>query len=292
MELISREAKMVEKTIRSIGVNNFTKKIVLTPLRLSKFLEPPKSIYKKHQVRIYEVMGRKCVNVKSAQSPAKHIMYFHGGAYSAQPTKPHWSLVDYMLTNAPLEVTFVNYPLAPEHKCPQTIEMAKAAYKAAFTGSTQEIILMGDSAGGGLAMAMAQVIERENILPKPDKIVLLSPWLDISMGDKLPEALEESDPVLDKDTLKEAGVNYAGDTDTKDFRCSPIYGKFTGEWQIAVFTGTYDILNYQANKLKDMINDSEKLSFYEYEEMLHVWMLFPIPEARDAKEQIMEFIAK
>jgi len=283
---------MVEKTIRSIGVNNFTRKIVLTPLRLSKYLEPPKSIYKKHEVQSYDVMGRKCVNVKSAQNAAKHIMYFHGGAYSAQATKPHWSLIDYMLTNAPLEVTFVNYPLAPEHKCPETIEMAMATYKKAFKGSKQEIILMGDSAGGGLAMAIAQVIEKENIMPKPDKLVLLSPWLDISMDDELPEALAESDPVLDNETLKQAGENYAGDMDTKNFRCSPIYGEFGGEWQIALFTGTHDILNYQANKLKEIYKDSDKLSFYEYEDMLHVWMLFPIPEAKDAKGKIMEFIGE
>ena len=89
------------------------------------------------------------------------------------------------------------------------------------------------------------------------------------------------------------GKKYAGELDTKHYLCSPLYGDLTNIGEIAIFTGTSDILNFQANILKDkIITNKDNLSYYEYKGMQHVWMGFPIPEATDAMEKVIDIISR
>ncbi len=169
--------------------------------------------------------------------------------------------------------------------------MVIEAYSLSCKATEQETILVGDSAGGGLALALAQHLKMEGIQPQPKKIVLLSPWLDISMENDISKEQEESDLILAKETLKKVGRRYAGDCDTKNYRCSPVYGYTMEIGDIALFTGTSDILNVQARQLRDKLaSHGQKLSYYEYEQMQHVWVGFPIPEAKTAMEKVIAFI--
>ena len=289
----SKTAEFIEKVTKKVDPRKITRNKMLHPKRSSRVTEPPKIIGKKYNANVYEVQGRKCVNMKSADAPLHHIMYFHGGAYASQPSEMHWLALAWMMNKMPLEITFVNYPLSPEFTCRDTIGMTTEAYKKAFEKSSQQIILMGDSAGGGLALALAQYINAEKIEPQPDKLVLLSPWLDVSMDDEIPPELVAHDRFLDKDVLKIAGARYAGDIGAGDYRCSPIYGDLSNIGKIALFTGTHDILNIQARNLMErMQGQPGKIEFHEYADMLHVWMLIPMPEAEDAMEKVIEFIKK
>lgn len=276
-----------------MGMRNAVSKKMSAPKRDNRYEKPPKCFYDKYIVRCDTISDKPCVSLKTSANPRKHIFYFHGGAYTLQAQKMHWSIVDHILSEIPCEITFINYPLAPEFTCADTMTMVREAYSSLSEKNGQETILMGDSAGGGLALALAQYIQREGLQPKPKKLVLFSPWLDVSMADDIPQEQAEKDLILAKETLIMVGKRYAGDHDTRDARCSPLYGDVTGIGDVALFTGTSEILHVQAVQLKNkLISKGQRLSWYEYEQMQHVWVGFPIPEAKEAMDQVIAFIDK
>jgi len=208
-----------------------------------------------------------------------------------QASKMHWRIVESILNEIQCAVTFINYPLTPENTCGDTINMAADTYAYLCCENCQKMILMGDSAGGGLALALAQHIKAKDSMRKPSKIVLLSPWLDVSMDNDISVEQVSKELILDEETLKTIGKTYAGDLDTKNPLCSPLYGEMADIGEIALFTGTSEVLNMQAEILKEKATrNNNSPAYYEYEDMQHVWICFPIPEAKDAMEKICAFI--
>ncbi len=287
----SRKAKLIETSLGIIGIRRIISKMMLAPKRNCRNDLPPKNFYRKYNVKCCVIENRKCVSIRHADNPQKHILYFHGGAYTIQAKKTHWHIVERLLRETQCVITFINYPLAPEFTCVDTIDMVCKAYAHFCTAGEQRMILMGDSAGGGLALALAQLTKKNNDLPKPEKLVLFSPWLDVSMDISAPKELEENDLLLDKEVLKAIGIKYAGNLDAKDTMCSPLYGDLVDIGDVALFTGTNEILHAQAKRLKDcLVSNNQKVCYYEYEKMQHVWIVFPIPEAEDALNQAILFI--
>jgi epsilon-lactone hydrolase len=89
------------------------------------------------------------------------------------------------------------------------------------------------------------------------------------------------------------GKKYAGDLNSKNPLCSPLYGNLMDVGEVALFTGTNDILYVQAKRLRDsLVSHNQKVSYYEYEKMQHVWIVFPIPEAENALNIAASFINK
>jgi acetyl esterase/lipase len=291
--MMSRQARFLEKSFKAIGMRNIVAKTMLNPKRRNRNEELPKSYYKKYRSETRVIHGCKCVTVSKTENSKQHMLYFHGGAYTMQAQKSHWRIVDALLQRTGCSVTFINYPLSPEHTCRDTISMAIEAYSFYCGVGETEIILAGDSAGGGLALSLAQQINCNGIMPKPVKLVLFSPWLDILIQDPISEELEQSDLVLNKEVLKTVGKRYSGDLEPIDSACSPLYGDFTGIGEIALFTGTCEILSVQAKQLRDMLKGSgQDVSYFEYEDMQHAWIAFRIPEAQDALVKAALFINK
>ena len=291
--MISKAARIIERVFSLIGTRSAVSKMICNPKRNNRYAEPPKSFFRKFIIQCDTICGRKCYSLKTSASPKKHIFYFHGGAYTLQAQRMHWRIIGILLAKTQCEITNVNYPLAPECTCVDTLAMVIEAYSLSGNNSGRETILMGDSAGGGLALALAQQIKSQGLLPKPEKIILLSPWLDISMDKNLTKEQEERDLVLAKETLLTVGRSYAGNYDARDYRCSPLYGEITDIGDIALFTGTSEILNVQARQLRDeLTKQGQRISFFEYEQMQHVWIGLPIPEAKKALEQVITFIRK
>ena len=289
--MISKKARLFEKILGSIKFKNIAIKMMLKPNHKEKNELPPRNFLKNHKIQIKNICEIKCISVNSTQTPKKHILYFHGGAYTLQASKMHWNIIDYILKEVKCMITFINYPLVPKSTCYDTINKVTEVYNYLCNNEAQEIILMGDSAGGGLALALAQNIKIKNIIPKPKKLILFSPWLDVSMKNDISFKQAKNDLMLDKDTLKTVGKRYAGELNVENPLCSPIFGDLTDIGEIALFTGTRDILNNQATELKEKIQKNKgNLIYHEYENMQHVWMTFPIPEAKDALLKVCEFI--
>ena len=285
--MISIKARILEKGLQLIGMRKIASKMILSSQRRNRYELPPKSFYKKYEVRCNVIENRKCITVKRPDGTQRHILYFHGGAYTVEAVKIHWNIVSQLLNNTKCMITFINYPLSPEYTCRDIINTVMKIYAILCKQASYKTILAGDSAGGGLALALAQQIKKKGVLPEPEKIVLFSPWLDVSMPEEIPDELQKRDLFLDRETLRIAGKRYAGSFDTKNPICSPLYGDLNDIGDIALFTGTNEVLNLQARRLRERC---EKICYFEYEGMQHVWVGFPISEAGNALDRAASFI--
>ena len=154
----------------------------------------------------------------------------------------------------------------------------------------EDIVIMGDSAGGGMSLALAELLKEKN-LPQPGNIILISPALDMSLSNPEIHEVEKLDPMLAVPALIDIGKWYGGEKGSKHYLVSPIYGNFEGLGKISLFTGTNDILYPDAKKFKTIADEKGiKINYYEYPSMIHIWPLFFFPESKKAREQIIEII--
>jgi acetyl esterase/lipase len=155
----------------------------------------------------------------------------------------------------------------------------------------ENITIMGDSAGGGMSLALA---EKLNVVdtPQPAHLILLSPWMDVRMTN--PEIIETDklDPVLGVQGAMCAGIMYAGAHDLKDFEVSPLFGNIKNLAPITLFIGSHDILEPDCRLFKQKAEaENIKLDYRLYKNMVHVWMVISgLPEANQAIDEIVEVL--
>ena len=214
------------------------------------------------------------------------IVYIHGGAYINEINYQHLLYCRKLSQKLDAYVLLPVYPLAPLHKSTETFEMIVELYKKLT--SRNNLILMGDSAGGGFVLSFCQHLKTIN-LPQPDKIITFSPWVDISMGN--PPYDSKNDPILGEVGLKEIGRSWAGDLDTKDYRVSPLYGDNKGLPRTLIFAGTGEIFYKDIKRyVENLKNDGVDVKFITGEDQFHIYPLFPSPEARNAFKEIKKEI--
>lgn len=254
--------------------------------------EPTKRITATYPIRKYRVHEHKVFILNAVETEnRKHILYLHGGAYVEGFVRPHWDFLFMLIKNLNCTITAPDYPLAPVHTYEQTFAMVSDVYSQIIKSVKPEnFILMGDSSGGGLALALAQLMKNENIA-QPGQIILLSPWLDISLTNPSIKDIDPSDFFLGVEGLRLAGRAYAGDADTDNYLLSPINGTLDGLGKISVFVGSREILVADARKLKFLADEKGiDLNYREYAGMFHAWMLLNLPESKEAKEEIIKLI--
>jgi acetyl esterase/lipase len=252
--------------------------------------EPTKKILSSYHVDKYQVKGRNVFTLNPGEGH-KHILYLHGGAYVEGFLRPHWDFMHMLIKDLDCTITAPDYPLAPENTYLQTFEMMSELYRQLIEKVDQkDFVIMGDSSGGGLALALAQKMRIENIR-QPAQIILLSPWLDIGLTNPEIKDIDPSDLFLGVDSLRVAGKAYAGDADPGSYLLSPVNGPLDGLGKISVFIGSREILVADARKLKARsIEEGIGLNYYEYTGMFHTWMLLNFPESKKAKRQIISII--
>ena len=224
-----------------------------------------------------------------------HVFFLHGGAYSIDIGFVHWQFIESLIRLTDCAVTVPYYPLAPEHGSREALASALAHYRdlVARVGADR-IAVMGDSAGGGLSLVLVQSL-KEAGLPQPGHIVLLSPWLDLTMSHPTTLGHEEADhdPVLKIEAALAAARMYAGDLPLDHPRLSPINGVLKGLAPITVLTGTHDILNPDARRFAERMRaEGQAVELIEYPGMVHAWMLLPLPESHQAREQIAGILTR
>jgi monoterpene epsilon-lactone hydrolase len=254
--------------------------------------EPPKEIHKVCHVEKRQVDGRNVFTLTSKSKKSNiHILYLHGGAFVQNFVKQHWKFLSMLVERTHCTITAPDYPLAPKHTYRDAFEMVVPLYKEIIQQTdSSHTILMGDSAGGGFALALAQRMKSDNI-PQPAKIILLSPWLDITLENPEIEKIDSIDPFLSVAGLRKAGLSYAGNSDPKNFRLSPIYGPLEQLGRISVFIGSRDLLVADARKLNTLALEKKiSINYREYKDMVHVWMFLNFPESKEARKEIVELI--
>ena len=203
------------------------------------------------------------------------IMYVHGGSYVGDLEKEHWKTCSDIINQLGCTIIVPDYPLTPKYNYKDTINMMEALYKQLIESiDPSNFVVMGDSAGGGLSLALLEKVGEENI-QMPNQTILISPWLDVRMNNPEIEKIEHNDPELNKSALKIAGENYAGKDGIDSYLVNPIDGPLDKLKNVSIFTGTNDILNPDVKILQERTKDvGTTTNVYETEGATHVWLLY------------------
>ena len=244
-------------------------------------------------------------------APRRHIVFLHGGGYASEASPMHRLFLASLVRRHGFLVTNVDYPLVPEHTAADTHRALLQAYRDVAARNPGDVFfLMGDSAGGGLALAFRQVLRdlaeeaaragasddgaAPRPLPMPQACVLISPWLDVTLSN--PGLADDAarDPVLSVDGCVAAGLRYAGAIDPKDPRVSPAFGRMEDLGSVLVFCGTEEVFRSDCVDLAARL-DAARGSSCEIrveEGMAHDWVLAPVREARAARARIADFLRR
>lgn len=233
-----------------------------------------------------------CINQKEQRDGL--IFYLHGGAYVLGMTNNHINLCGKLAESMHAEVIAPKYRLAPDHPFPSALLDVVSIYKKLITekDNSLPLYLGGDSAGGGLALALLQEI-RDNGYRMPDKVFLISPWTDLTLTSDSVNRNVHIDPVLSPCGLKEDAKAYAGDYPLDNPRISPHFGSVLGFPPILIQVGTNEILLDDAHNFAQNAQSQQvfvKLS--EWQGLFHVFQMFPmLPAADQAIAEINEFLS-
>lgn len=255
--------------------------------------EPPRGIRARLDVRSFSIANSRVhVLIPRIEGCGRCILYLHGGSYVATFTRQHWNFLAKIAERTKSVIIAPDYPLAPEHRWAEAYRMLFALWKRMeATLPRKSLVFMGDSAGGGLVLGFAQAL-RDARLTLPASVIMLSPWLDVTLENPQIGQLSSTDPFLNVEALRNAGRAWAGRSNPRRMEISPIYGHLEDLPPLSLFIGTNDVLLADCRKLWDICAVTDvHLDYYEYEHMLHVWMLLPIREAVHAVAQISGILA-
>lgn len=241
-----------------------------------------------------EVLGKSVTTVSGSTPDGRHLLFFHGGSYVIEASAFHRKFIQVLARKYHMTISFVDYPLAPESTWTTTRAMVLETYrKIVQTYPGHTFFLFGDSAGGGLALAMLQTLTDEGVLPFPKKTILCSPWLDLSMQNEQIPDYEDLDPVLSVDGLRQAASLYSGGEPLTNPFLSPLFGTMDDLGEILLYAGTHEIFFPDCLLLQEKIGRAKasSLSLVLGEGLMHDWVLFPSKEAREVPAQVDEFLS-
>lgn len=223
------------------------------------------------------------------------IIQLHGGGYIGGLKNSYRNLAGlYSEVGNGAAVLSVDYRLAPENVFPAALEDAFSAYEWALTRGYDEedIILAGDSAGGGLALGICHYL-KDNKRKLPRAIIAMSPWADLTASGPSYKENVELDPVFGSRPEAVIGSSYVGEDKADNPYISPIFGDFTGFPKLLIQVGTDEMLLSDSQGVRDKAMAVDvPVEYTEYQGMFHVFQLAGklMPESKQAWEQIKEFI--
>ncbi len=225
----------------------------------------------------------------SQNTGASVMLYLHGGGYVVGSPTSHGEMVARIARQCSIDTWLIDYRLAPEHPAPAALEDALSAYR---TLSAQgPVIIAGDSAGGGLSLALtAAVLEQQ--LPRPQALVLFSPWCDLSCSGASISERKEREVLLQTDWILFAAEQYAGQQDLDNPHISPLHADFSDFPPTLIQVGSEEILYDDSVRLAQrMRHAGAEVTLSEYPQMWHVFQLHAgyMPEARQALNEIAAF---
>jgi epsilon-lactone hydrolase len=222
------------------------------------------------------------------------ILYLHGGAYNAGSTRSHRALAANIAYAAHARALTIDYRLAPEHPYPAALVDAFSAYKWLLELGIrpEQITVTGDSAGGGLTIALLVAL-RERRVPMPAAAVVLSPWTDLTDSGESWQENAKVDYLIHGAKLKEAARLYLKDTSPQTPLASPVYANLHGLPPLLIQVGSEEVLLSDSQRLAENARLSGvDVSLEVWDGMQHVWHFAAsfVPEARQATEKIGEFV--
>lgn len=256
-----------------------------------EYFLPPK--FRFHtSVSCMKFQNMKVYALNNKSKSDKLIIYLHGGGYENQPVVFQLNMIDKIINKTKAQVLMPIYPLLPFHAFGECYDILIDFYTYVLElYSDKQIILLGDSAGGGLVSGLCEYFLLHNI-QLPSKAILLSPAVDMSMDNPEIDIYQKKDLMLCKPLLKVWGEYWAGSNDNLyNYLVSPLYGEVKGFPNTYIYVGTNDVLYPDIIKFSDKLKTQNvKVHLNIGKEMGHVWPAYPIPEARDTIDDIADVI--
>lgn len=253
---------------------------------------PPHALSKSVDISRRDVNGWPVyyVSPKGAES-TRRALYLHGGCYVFEITPTHWAFIAKLAAEAGVTVVVPIMPLAPLGTASTVVPgAAELAASLIDEVGAENLSLIGDSSGGGMALAVAMHL-RDRDLPPLRATVLIAPWLDISGTDPMLAEIAPRDPWLAVPGTHAAGGLYRDELGEGDWRVSPLFGDLTGLGPIVLFSGTRDILHADALRFLPLATDAGlALDYHQGEGMIHNYPILPMPEGDAARRVIVEAV--
>lgn len=222
------------------------------------------------------------------------ILYFHGGGYCFGSAEARRALVSEIAVAAGARALAIDYRLAPEHPFPAALDDAISAYRWLLGKGTspQGIVMVGDSAGGGLALSACMAL-RDGGAPLPAAVVGLSPWTDLSMSGWSILKKAKSDPTVTFRNLSVCARHYLKNTNPTNPFASPLFGDFSNLPPLLIHVGSKEILLDDATRISDKADTAGISASVEvFDGMPHVFQTYPnLPETKGSISRIGSFIA-
>ncbi len=221
------------------------------------------------------------------------ILHLHGGAYQTGSLATHRALAARLALESGSPVLLFEYRLAPEHPFPAALDDALRVYCALLAGGeVNRIAFAGDSAGGGLALALALAL-REAGEPLPAGLALLSPWTDLALTGATHRSKARHDPYFPTPGILDvAAQRYAG-ADRRNPLVSPLYADLSGLPPMLIHVGTYETLLDDSVMLAERASASgTAVEIRQWPYMWHVWQVFSgrMPEADRSLAELGAFL--
>ena len=251
-------------------------------------VEIPDNVKFPRDMRQYRLGGMQVFHMEPQDDSKPVVLYIHGGAYYHNYSSRHWAAMAEWATSTGCGIVTPNYPLLYRYTAKDAHPLMMQLYQQLVKQySTRRIIIMGDSAGGGFTLALAQEIQGDS-LEQPKHLVLISPWVDVLGGD---DSLQQHDDFLNAEVLRKLGADWAGEMDPRDPMVSPLYGNMQGLPPTDLFTGTWEIF------YTDIVSTCDKMKaagvdarLHVAKKMGHVYPLWPCPEGTKARQEIADII--
>lgn len=216
------------------------------------------------------------------------MLFLHGGGYVQGSPDTHKGVVSYIADAIAATAYLPHYRLGPEAPFPAAVDDAIACYKALLDAGQDpaKLIIAGDSAGGGLALSTA-LKAKDNGLPQPAGLVLISPWANLNQIGHSYESRAEADPWITRESLNDMADLYLGpDGDADDPYASPLYGDLHDLAPILIQVGADEVLYSDSINIADRAGVSQVAVTLEvWPEMIHVFQAF-YPFLEDARRAI------
>lgn len=234
--------------------------------------------------------GGEVVTVRPASgalTDAGALVYLPGGAFVNGIQPQHWTLVTHLADTTHREVHVARYPLAPAHDVTHAEAFLEALHDR--LAPTAPLHVLGDSAGGTLALLMAQSPASAGTIAG---LTLIAPWLDLSMSNPAADLVERHDPWLTRAGMRPIAAHWVAGRELTDPRVSPLYGDLTRLPPTLVLVGSRDLCRPDCDRLRELAAPAVDLTLHVEEGSPHDYPLLPTPEGRRARATVTEHVLR
>lgn len=288
--LVMTYYRMLRK-LRAAGMEPTPQTIRTTADRFAALLPMPFNT----ELQVEKINGVECGRVSYRHAHREGVFVFiHGGGFAFGSVKTHKVPVAHFCKMTGMTGYIPEYRLSPESTYPIPLDDCHKAWLGICNRHPdQSIYLLGDSAGGNLAAALVLRL-REAGQRLPDKLVLMSPWLDLSPQSESIVKNRYQDSLFDADDLLHYAANYTGAANPDDADVSPIRGDLKGFPPTLVQVAENELLFYDSERFAEAMKEAgSPVLFRAWPELFHSWQLFPdfVPEAKTALQEAADFLA-